>query len=95
MQNLDTASDLLILRMKMNRYLIAVAILCGISFVNCIEIACTNANQALADNAACLAAFGSIATSGSDSPACSGACRSLIEDVLDNCADEVQYLLNI
>ena len=95
MQNLDTASDLLILRMKMNRYLIAVAILCWINFVNCDEAACTSANQALAENAACLAAFNSIATSGSDSPACSGACKSLIEDILDNCANQVQYLLNL
>ena len=56
---------------------------------------CISASQALNANTACLAAFGSIATSGTDSPACSGTCRSLIKDVLDNCADEVQYLLNI
>ena len=34
---------------------------------------CISATQALNANTACLTAFGSIATSGSDSPACSGA----------------------
>ena len=53
---------------------------------------CISASQALTANTACQTAFGSIATSGSDSPACSETCKNLIEDVLESCADQVQYI---
>jgi len=74
--------------MRMTRYMIAVAILCLTNFVYCQpQQACLDASQALNNNIDCFTAFSSIATAGSNSPACSGTCGSLIEDVLENCAD--------
>ena len=72
----------------MTHYMIAVAILCLTNFVYCQQ-ACIDATQALSNNIDCQTAFGLMATASGDSPACSGTCRSLIEDVLDNCADQV------
>ena len=75
----------------MTCYVIAIAILCLTTLVNCQDSsqACLDASQALAASTSCQAAFGSIATAASDSPVCSGTCRMLIEDVYDSCGDLV------
>ena len=52
--------------------------------------ACTTAQAALATDVACTSA---IATATDSSVICSGSCRSLINDIIDNCDASVsQYL---
>jgi len=77
----------------MNCYMITIFILCWINFVSCLGPSqdCINADEALADSTDCENAFNSIAAAASDSPVCSGTCKSLIEDVLDNCPSKVHF----
>ena len=80
--------------------IVAVSILLCIHSVNYVSgqggqtQACSDAWQALINNAQCQQAFDNfdMSTNTGSSPLCSGMCRSLLEGVRDNCPSEVVSL---